>query len=102
MSFPAMTIGERFCFSLKGGMGGGCAHPKGADSMAVSGLSVRNTLVDSGWSTAVLLCMNTLRKLPSHPTRRPFLGGGAFSQSIASLLMGGCGLSHEHVYTGWL
>ena len=37
-------------------------HLKGADSMAVSGLSFRNALVGSGWATAVLLCMNWLRK----------------------------------------
>ena len=28
-------------------------HPKVADSMAISGLSFRNTLVDSGWATAM-------------------------------------------------
>jgi len=57
MSLPAMTFGDRFCFSRKDGIGGGVwVHPKGADSMAVFGLSFRNTLVGSGWATAVLLC----------------------------------------------
>ena len=37
-------------------------HPKGADSMAVSGLCFENTLVGSEWATAVLLCANRLRK----------------------------------------
>jgi len=36
MSLPAMSFGDRFCFSRKGGIGGGgWMHPKGADSMAV-------------------------------------------------------------------
>ena len=30
-----------------------CWHPKVADSMAISRLSFRNTLVGSGWATAV-------------------------------------------------
>jgi len=36
---------------MKGGIGGGgWVHLKGADNMAVSGLSFRNTLVGSGWA----------------------------------------------------
>jgi len=31
-------------------------HPKGADSMAVSGLRFENALVGSEWAIAVLLC----------------------------------------------
>jgi len=51
-----MTFGDRFCFSRKGRIGGGGqVHPKGADSMAVSGPSYRNTF---WWAIAVLLCMN--------------------------------------------
>jgi len=43
-----MTFGDRFCFSRKGGIGGGgWVHPKGADSMAISGLRFENTLVSS-------------------------------------------------------
>jgi len=100
MSLPAMTFGDRFCFIRKGGIGGGgWVHPKGADSMAVSGLSFGNALVGSGWATAVLLCMNGLS---AH-----FWWGNLFpvwasscrlsAMAIASLLMGGCGLSHGHV-----
>ena len=75
-------FGDRFCFSKKGGIGGGgWVHPKGADSMAVSGLCFGNTLVGSEWATAVLLCMNGLRKQSSCPAQRPFLAGKHLSQS---------------------
>jgi len=50
-----MISGDRFCFCRKGRIGGGgWGHPKGADSMAVSGLCFENTLVGSEWATAVL------------------------------------------------
>jgi len=66
MSLPAMTFGDRFCFSRKSGIGGGgWVHPKGADSMTVSGLRFGNALVGSEWATAVLLCTSRLRKQPS-------------------------------------
>ena len=52
--------------------GGGWEHPKGADSMAISGLSFRNTLVGSQWATAVLLCMNGLRNCPLTLHGAPF------------------------------
>ena len=66
MSLPAMTFGDRFCFSKKDRIGkGGWVHLKGADSMAVSGLNFRSALVGSGWATAVLLCTNRLRKVLS-------------------------------------
>jgi len=46
MLLPAMTFGDRFCFSRKGGIGGGgWMHPKGVNSMAVSELHFRNALV---------------------------------------------------------
>ena len=45
--------------------------PKGADSMAASGLHFENALVGSEWATAVLLCTNGLRKQSSYPARRP-------------------------------
>ena len=56
-------------------------HLKGADSMAVSGLHFGNALVGSEWVTAVLLCMNGLRKQSSCPALRPFPAGKHFSQS---------------------
>ena len=70
----------------------------------------RNALVSSGWATAVLLCMNGLRKLLL-PYTVPISDREAFflvlasscrlsAVTIASLLMGGCGLSHECVEDG--
>jgi len=56
-------------------------HLKDADSMAVSGLHFGNALVDAEWATAVLLCMNVLRKQSSCPARRPFPVGKPLSQS---------------------
>jgi len=78
--------------------------------MAVSGLHFGNELVGSEWATAVLLCTNRLRKQSSCLAWRPFPVGKHLSQSgerlpaecmtIASSLMGGCGLSHECVEDG--
>jgi len=56
-------------------------HPKGADKMAISGLSFRNTLVGSRWATAVLLCTNGLKKLSSHLAWCLFPAGKLFSKS---------------------
>jgi len=38
--------------------GGGWVHPKGANSMAVSWLNFKETLVGTGWAIALLLCTN--------------------------------------------
>jgi len=57
-----MSFGDRFCFSRKGRIvGGGWVHPKGANSMAVSGFKFRNTLVGTGWVISLVLCRNWLR-----------------------------------------
>ena len=49
MSLPAMSLGLRFCASRKGRTGGGgWVHPKGANSMAASGLVFRSDLVGTG------------------------------------------------------
>jgi len=49
MSLPAMSFGYRFCFSRKGRIGGGgWVHPKGANSMAASGLVSRMTSLAQG------------------------------------------------------
>ena len=49
LSLPAMPFGDRFCMNRKGGTGGGgWVCPKAAKNMAMSGLSFRNTLVDTG------------------------------------------------------
>ena len=56
-------------------------HPKGADSMAVSGFHFENALVGSESATAVLLCTNGLRKQSSCPAWCPFPTGKHLSQS---------------------
>ena len=62
MSLPAMSLGLRFCMSRKGGTGGGgWMHPKGANSMAVSGLVSRNDLVGTGRTISVLFGVNGVR-----------------------------------------
>jgi len=60
--------------SRKGGIG------EVGECMAISGPSFRNTLVDSGWATSVLLCTNRLRKVLTS-CRVPISGREAFSQS---------------------
>ena len=82
-------------------------HLKGADSMVVSGLRFENAFVGSEWATAVLLCTNGLRNSPLalHGAREAFIsvwasGCRLSAMIIASSLMGGCGLNHEHVEDG--
>jgi len=49
MTLPAMSFGDRFFFSRKGGIGGGgWVHPKGADSMAVLGSGLETTWLALG------------------------------------------------------
>ena len=63
MSHPAMSLGDRFCDSRKGGTGGGgWVHPKGANSMAVSGLCGGKVLVGTGKAISVVFGINGLRK----------------------------------------
>ena len=56
MSLPAMSFGDRFCFSRKDGAGGGGAggggwvHLKGVDSMAVSGSALETPWLVLGGS----------------------------------------------------
>ena len=65
MSLPAMSFGDRFCISRKGGTGGGVwVHPRGTNSAAMSGLSFRNTLVGTGWTISLILCTNRLENSP--------------------------------------
>ena len=62
MSLPAMSFGDRFCFSRKGGIrGGGCLHPKGANSMAASGLISGSNLVGTGRAISVFFGLNGVR-----------------------------------------
>jgi len=60
MSLPA--FGDRFCFSRKGGDGGdGWVQPKGANSMAASGLVPRNNLFGTGRAISILFGINGVR-----------------------------------------
>ena len=49
MSYPAISLGDRFCVSRKGGAGEGeWVYSKCANSMAVSGLACKKPLVGAG------------------------------------------------------
>ena len=62
MSLPAMFLGLRFCVSRKGGTGeGGWVRPKGANSMAKSGLVFRSDLVGTGRAISILFGINGVR-----------------------------------------
>ena len=63
MSHPAMSLGDRFCDSRKGGTGeSGWVHPECANSMAVSGLRGRKVLVGTGKAISAVFGINGLRK----------------------------------------
>jgi len=56
MSLLAMPSGDRFYMSRKGRTGGGgWVHPKGANSMAVSGLSSERHMVGTERDISVLI-----------------------------------------------
>jgi len=108
MSLPAMTSGDRFCFSRKGGIGrGGWVYLKGADSMAVSGLCFEDALVGSEcppmhkWveKTVLLPCM---APISDEEAFIPVWASGCqlSAVTVASSLMGGGGLSHKCVEDG--
>jgi len=73
-------------------------HLKGADSMTTSGLSFRNNLVGSGWATAILLCMNSLRKLALQGVHFQL---GSFFLSLGEWLPAEC---HDYckLVNGWV
>jgi len=73
MSLPAMTSRDRFCVSRKGGTGGGgWVHPKGANSMAASGLVFRSDLVGTGRAIFILFGIKGVRNKRSHLVGPPF------------------------------
>ena len=75
MSLPAMSPGLRFCVSRKGGTGGGrWVHPKGANSMAASGLIFRSDLVGTGRAISILILfgINGVKNKRSHLVGPPF------------------------------
>ena len=62
MSLPAMSFGDRFCFSRRGGIeGGGWVYPKGANGMVVSGFISRNNLAGTGRAISVPFGLNGVR-----------------------------------------
>ena len=65
---------------------GEVVHPKGADSMAVFGLSLEEPLVGAQRATSVLLCTNGLRKQSSRLVGPPFLAVKHFSQSSRAMV----------------
>ena len=92
--------------SRKGGTGGGgWVHPKGANSMAASGLVFRSDLVGTGRVIYILSGINGVRNKRSHLVRPPFpefkaqssaTAGWHFSRDLTRhLLIGGCGQSHS-------
>ena len=73
MSLPARSLGLRFCVSRKGGTGGGeWVHPKGANSMAMSGLVFRSDLVGTGRAISILFGINGVTNQRSHLVGLPF------------------------------
>ena len=97
--------------SRKGGTGGGgWVHPKGANSMAVSGLILRSDLVGTGRAIFILFGINGVRNKRSHLVGPPFpefkacfsaTAGWHFSRDLARhLLIGGCGHSHVSLKYG--
>jgi len=112
ISLPAMSFGDRFCFSRKGGIGeGGWVYPKGANSMAASGFVSRNNLVGSWRVISVLFGLNGVRNKQSHLVGPRFpafkacfltTAGWHFSRDLTCwhLLISGCGQSHVSVKDG--
>jgi len=105
MSLPTMSLGLRFFVSRKGGTeGGGWVHPKGANSMAVSGFVFTSDLVGTRRTISVLFGINGVTNKQSHLVGPPFpefKAGWHFSRDLTRcLLIGGCGQSHVSVKNG--
>ena len=89
--------------------GGGWVHPKGANSMAASGLVFRSDLVGIGRAISILFGINGVRNKRSHLVGPPFpefkarfsaTAGWHFLRDLARrLLTDGCG--HSHVSVAW-
>jgi len=66
MSLPAMSLGDWFCMSRKGGTGRGkLVHPEGENSMAMSGLGCGNPLVilrKCKWTLKAFVILHTVFK----------------------------------------
>ena len=66
--------------------GGGWVHPKGANSIAITGLGCRKALVGTRWAISLLLCKNRLRRHPSGLVGPPFLTMTLFSRSAWAVI----------------
>jgi len=104
-------LGLRFCVNRKGGTGGGgWVHPKGANSMAASGLVFRSDLVGTGRAISILFAINGVRNKRSHLVGPPFpefkarfsaTAGWHFLRDLTRrLVIGGCGQNHVYVKYG--
>jgi len=111
MSLPAMSFGDRFCFSREGGIGGGgWVHPKGANSMAMSELVSRGDLVGTGRAISVQFGVYGVRNKqsrlvePSFPVfkaRFSATAGWHFPSDLTRhLLIHRCDQSHVSVKDG--
>ena len=76
-------------------------HPKGANSMAASGLILRSNLVGTGRAISIIFGIKGVRNKRSHCVRPPFPEFKACFSATAGwhcltrcLLIGGCGQSH--------
>ena len=80
-------------------------HPKGANSMAASGLAFRSDLVGTGRAICILFSIYGVRNRRSHLVGPPFpefkarftaTGGWHFLRDVTRrlLIIGGCGQSH--------
>ena len=98
----SMSLGLMFSVSRKGDSERlVCAHQKGTNSMAMSGLTCRKTLIDTGRAVSVLVGINELRNKLTYLVGPPFVAfivrfsampGWHFLRAwIESLLDGGCG-----------
>ena len=85
-------------------------HPKGANSMAVSGLVLRSDLVGTGRAISIIFGINGVRNKRSHLVGPPFpefkarfsaTAGWHFLRDLTwRLVIGGCGHSHVSVKYG--
>ena len=101
-----MSLGDRLSASRKGGAGGGgWVHPKGANSMAVSGLSFEQPLVGARSAISWVLSIIGPRKQWSHLAepripvfKADFSARASYHRPsilIAYMLTSGCGQNHE-------
>ena len=108
MSLSAMFFGDRFCFSRKGWTGGGeWVHPKVQTAWPSLGSALQTHWLALGSppmhkQTEKAVLSPCRAPISSREALFPVCTSGCWLRAmiIARLLMGGCGLSHEHVEDG--